>query len=600
MNTFFRQFKLILATSPIFIAALLSGCSSSSSSSGTAVPTATVQITGTAAAGAPVVGYVSVRDSSTKPQPVKTNIPIEANGHYSVDVTGLTAPYAFLATGTVGGRTVSLYSAATSADKGKTINITPFTDLIIRNIAATAVDAYLNNPANMANLTTAQLDAKRVALTTLLSPALIAMGVSGSIDLLRATFNADNTGLDRFMDVVKVSTTSTTATITNVLDAANTLIINTTTGTPTGALSTTNLSASATPLDGMVATTKAFSVFFATSLPSPTTPALVALFSNSFLEDGRGAPAFLTEITTNSATFTGLKFTNVVMDSIDATGNIIQMHFTPVNTAGELLARDQKGGAIGWQMIKNGSGVWQFDGNQRIARVKVNTTASHHVCNPAFSACNWASTYTTGLSLEIDNKGLLPIGWVLVTGNGLPNAGVTLTAPANQTWFNITTTNPNTLCTNCSGNDWIMSDAEIGLVTPDSVYTITLYDNSGASGVLATYTDVVPVAPVLNTAVASLAYPTITAGMVNLAGTGATNLPLTWSIPAGLWGDWMSVSVWQTITNQNLNVGTDIMKPTGTATLAITAPTNAGTWTSGNYWINAWDQYGGKVNTNYQ
>ena len=216
--------KLMLIAFPLLLAVHLSGCSSGGGGGGSP-PVSAVKITGTAAAGAPVVGYVSVRDSSANPQPVKTNLPIEANGNYSVDVTGLTPPYAFLASGTVGGKTISLYSAATSADEGKTINITPFTDLIIRNIAASAVDTYLTNPANMANLTTAQLDAKRVTLTNQLAPALQAMGVDSSIDLLRATFNADSTGLDRFMDVVKVSTTATTATITNILDAANTLVI---------------------------------------------------------------------------------------------------------------------------------------------------------------------------------------------------------------------------------------------------------------------------------------------------------------------------------------------------------------------------------------
>lgn len=145
---------------------------------------------------------------------------VEANGHYSVDVTGLTAPYAFLAA-QWGGKVVSLYSAATSADVGGTINITPFTDLMIRNIAATAFDTYLATPANMANLTADQLDAQRMALTAKLAPALTTMGLSGSIDLLRATFNADSTGLDRFMDVVKVDTTTPNAvTITNILDAA--------------------------------------------------------------------------------------------------------------------------------------------------------------------------------------------------------------------------------------------------------------------------------------------------------------------------------------------------------------------------------------------
>lgn len=500
-----------------------------------------------------------------------------------------------------GGKTVSLYSAATSADVNGTINITPFTDLIIRNIAATAVDTYINS-GGFSGLTTAQLDAQRDALTNALSPALIAMGLPGSIDLLRATFNADSTGLDRFMDVVKVDTTTPSAvTITNILDAANTLIIDTTASSTTlatsGTLGTTGLAASGTPLDGMLATANAFSAFFATSLPDPANTNLLALFSNTFLEDGRNSSAFLTEITTSGPSIIGLKFINVVVDSVDTATGIAQIHFTPVNAAGVSLAHDQYGGAMAWQMKLDAvSGIWQLDGNQRIARVSVKTNASHNICNPSLSGCNWASSYSTGLSLEINNKGLQPIGSAVVTGPGLA-VPVTLAMPANQTWFNISTTNANNNC-QC-GNNWNMTDQEIALVLPNSVYTVQLWSNALTPTLLATYTEVVPVAPVTNAVVQTLAYPTIT-GMVSLAGKGAFNVPLSWNIPAGLWGDWLSVNVWQNVTNENLNVGADAMTATGTATLAITAPTNAGTWSSGNYWINAWDQYGGKVNTDYQ
>lgn len=569
---------------------------------GGGTPAASTIISGTAAAGAPVVGYVSVRDSSANPQPVRTNIPIAANGNYSVDVVGLTAPYAFLASGTVGGRTVSLYSAATAADVGGTINITPFTDLIIRNIAATAVDTYLSNPANMANLTTAQLDAQRVALTAQLAPALTAMGVSSSIDLLRATFNADSTGLDRFMDAVKVDTTTPTAvTITNILDAANTLVINTTasatTLAATGTLSTTNLATSSvgTPLDAMLAGTKAFSALFATSLPSPTDPALLALFSSTFMDGGQDLSAFLTEITTDS-TMIGLKFANLVVDSVDTVAGTAQVHFTPVNAAGVNIA---DGGAISWQMKKNATtGAWQMDGDRRIAHVRVTTVAEKITCNPANTACTMTTTYGTGLHLEINNKAMQPVGSAVVTGSGLPVGGVTLVMQANQTWFSITTTNPNCGANGCN-NNWYMADSEIAAVLPNSSYTVKLYSNAATPVLLATYTEVVPVAPVLNTAKVALAYPSLT-GMVNLNGISAVTLTPSWSIPSGLSASYLEAYVWQNVTNANMDVEkNDMTSSSGTASLVITAPPSGGTWSGGGYSISARDQYGGKVVTRY-
>lgn len=305
----------------------------------------------------------------------------------------------------------SLYSAATSTDVGKTINITPFTDLMIRNIAATAVDTFLSTSANMAKLTTAALDAQRVALTTLLTPALEKMGLLGSIDLLRATFNADSTGLDRFMDAVKVDTTNPAAvTITNIdiRNAADRLVIDTTASSTTlaatGTLGILGLAASGTPLDAMLAGTKAFSALFATSLPSPTDPALLALFSDTFLDDGRGLSALLTEITTDRSNI-GLKFTNLVVDSVDTVAGTAQVRFTVTDAAG-----GGKVEVISWQMKRNAAGAWQMDGNRRIARVGVSAVVQKNTCNPANNACTNPTTFGTGLHLEINNEARQAIG----------------------------------------------------------------------------------------------------------------------------------------------------------------------------------------------
>jgi hypothetical protein len=566
---------------------------------------ASTLISGTVAAGAPVVGYVSVRDSSSNQQPVRTNIAIEANGRYTVDVAGLTAPYAFLASGSVGGRSVSYYSAATAADVGGTINITPFTDLIVRNIAATAVDAFLSTPAGMAKLTTAQLDEQRLALTAQLAPALKAMGVSESIDLLRTVFNADSTGLDRFMDVVKVSTTSTTATITNIMDAANTLTINTSTGVASGAIGTTNLAASGTPADLIRATFDAVARLFASSLPAADAPALVSLFSSTFIDDGDGSASLLTDITTDPK-MVGLVFSNLVIESVNADGTQAQVRFVPVDKDGVKLGDEESGGAMTWQMRKAASGAWQFDGNQRIARTSVTSIAERSMCNPASTVCTIATSYRTGLHFDIDNRAMLAIGSAVVTGPGLPAAGVTLVAQADQTWFSISTPNPSSpTCADCNGNRWYMVDADIAAVLPDSTYTIALWSNAATPVLLGTYTDVVRATPVLNTAVAGLAFPSLS-GLVDLAGSGAQTLAPSWSVPPGLFGMNVGVYVWQAgpapnVTGPSASVWVDLgaTARSGSVSLSLDAPP-AGSWTQGSYWIDAYDAYGGRVITNYQ
>lgn len=582
----------------IACAALLFVACGGGGGGGDTPPAASATISGTAAGGAPVVGVVEVRDNSANTQPVRGPIPIEANGHYSVDVSGLQPPLAFLATGTVGGKRVSLYSMAMQADVGSTINITPFTDLIIRNIAAGAVDAYINN-GTFTNLMPAELDAQRDALTDQLGLALTAMGLSPSIDFLRTVFNADSTGLDRFMDVVKVSPTPTGATITNILDAANQLILDTT-GAPTSPpLGTGGLFPTGTPVDQILQTFTTFSSLFATGLPSPTDPSLLALVSSTFLDSGEDRSAFLTEITTDS-NLIGLKFSYVVVDTVDDVAGTAQVHVTPRDAAGVILDHNNANGSMLLHMVKP-AGVWQVDGDRRIADVTIQTQTTRHICNVGSPTnCVPGTTFTSGLDLAINNVGLQPIGSALVTGPGLPAQGVTLTAQADVTWFAFSISSPT--CPGCTTNTFEMTDTQIQAVLPNSSYTVQLFSNAPTPTLMATYTEVVPVAPVLNPALPTSAYPSITSSTQNLAGITNATLTPSWNIPPGLWGDEIQVSVFQG-PGPSLHIQADLPNSTatsGTSTIVITAPPTGGSWTDGFYWIQAGDQYGGKLATGYQ
>ena len=186
------------------------------------------------------------------------------------------------------------------------------------------------------------------------------------------------------MDIVRVSTTSTTATITNILDAANALIIDTETGESVVALPLTGLGDAVTSLDQIAQTFQQFAAFFATGLPDPATPALVALVSSTFLEDGEDSSAFLTDLTTDPLLI-GLKISNLVVDSVDTTAGTAQVHFIPQDAAGLCLAHDVVGCSPSWQMLRNVGGVWQFAGNQRIARVSVRTHATRNICARSLS-----------------------------------------------------------------------------------------------------------------------------------------------------------------------------------------------------------------------
>lgn len=603
-NAFMRGTRTILGLCALLVISALTGCGGGG---GTAAATSTL-ITGTAAAGAPVVGYVSVRDSSTRAQPVLTNIPIAADGKYTVDVTGMTAPFAFLAEGTVGGKRVQLYSAATQADVGGTINITPFTDLIVRNVIATTVDTLMTS-GSLANLTTTQINAQRDSLTAKLSTVMTNAGLAANIDLMRAAFNADGTGLDRVMDIIKVDTTIPTAiTIKNILDAAAPPItVNPIAGTTTGTISANNITpAATTPIDLIRQTFTSLGGAFATALPSPAAPALAALFSNSFLDDGINASAFLTQLTTQP-NIVGMNLANnsLVVNSVDLVNNLAQVSFVPVDATGKHLAQGQVGGALHWQM-KLVAGKWLIDGNQRIAHVRVHATSGRGICLSASCATWTASTIgtpfksATGLDLWIDNQAMLGIGSAVVTGPGLPAGGVTLLAQANQSWLTL----PCNTAACINGSLYEMNDTQIGAVAANSTYTIALWSNAATPALLATYTEVVPVAPVLNTALAAQGFPSI-GSAASLVGYAGGTLRPTWTMPAGLLGDQISVWLNQSPSGLSQNIWQDLFNKTGsgTATLVTTAPmvngVASGTWTSGGYWIQGWDANGRKVFSAY-
>ena len=603
-----RYAKSLSAIFLIFVTALLAACGGGgggTDSTAVAPAPASTIITGTAAAGAPVVGFVSVRDGSTNPQPVKTNIPIAADGKYTVDVNGLTPPFAFLATGEVGGKRVELYSAATKADVGGTINITPFTDLIVRNVAGTVagtlVDAYLAS-GKLASLSAAQVEAERVKLTAMLSPVMLAAGLSTSIDLMRASFNADGTGLDRFMDLVKVDISVPTAvTITNILDTANKLTLNPQTGTATGGtvLSASGVTPATTPtaIDLIRQTFASFSGFFATALPNPAEPGLTALFATTFMDSGQNSSAFLTDITTQPQ-LKGMKFggNGLVVDSIDSVNGIAQVSFVPVTAMGALLAQEMPGGAIHWRMKKVGT-AWLIDGDQRLAWVAVRAAAGRTVCSQGNTGC--VAKSATGLTLSIENDAMQPIGSAVVKGPGLPAAGVTLTAQANNTSLQLP-------CNGCvSSKLYEMTDATISTLSANGSYTVELWSNAATPTSLATYTEVVSAPPVLNAALATLAFPSVS-GMVALAGYAGGTLTPTWDIPTGLTGDYISAYVYQQGTsgtsgaNQYVNFDLIGKAATGSANMVITAPTGGGVWSGGGYWIKAWDANRGEVFSGYQ
>lgn len=551
------------------MAALLSACGGGGTTTTTTKPTT---VSGVAAAGAPIIGSVTIKDSKG----TEKTVPIAADGKYTVNVgeLGLVAPYMVRADGYVGGNEYHLYSAATAADVGGTINITPLTDLIVANIANTVASAYFNS-GSFSTLTAAELTAEATALRTKLLPILQAVGVSASIDLLRASFSTNHTGLDAALDVLRVETTNTTtgaATITNIITnqqiaSDNAAVLTDTTGVATGV----------TDIQAITAGFNQFSALFATSLPSETNATLRGLFdtdTNGFLMEGQNLDSFLSEMTTDPSII-GVSFTNtyLVAGTVEMTNSVM----TRVQVAFDVMQNGVKmnEGPKPFWMIKKADGKWYMQGDQLIAHVYVESMAEYRTDN------HGGSSIVTGLSLKIEDRGGIGITSAVVTGAGLPAGGVTLTNNIQNHQFEITTNNGNNL--------YEMTDSAIGSIADTGeLYTVKLYTGTTLS---ATYTETLSKRPYLNTLTAAN-FPAITAPttLTQLAAFAVGSGTVTWTMPAGLTNDWLSLGANDSSGNSvKVEYGlalTDTSKSVMFSPLPTFTPTNF--W----LWLGAFDRYG--------
>jgi len=381
-------------------------------------PVATThELSGTAASGAPIIGQVTVKDANGTLKVVD----IEADGHYSVDVSDLTAPFLLRAAGKVGGRNVTLLSAATTADLDGTINITPFTDLIIANIAGQVATSYFDS-GDFSTLSADQLNAAKTVLTQRLQPILTSMGIADGFDLLRTSFAADRSGFDAVMDVVRVTVDVGTGTA-QIRDLINNTVISDdladasdAVALPTPVIPLTGVADDLTAITTQLA--KLHDELSVSEALDPDKPSLRALFvsDGSFLDSGQDLDTFLQDITSKEDIH-GIQFSGItILEHVDATTLRVGVTLTRADSSDSDSAEF---------VMKKIDGVWKIAGDQRPFESDVR----------AVNQRNATGTFATGDThyhryLELHfNDSATDVMYVKVAGPGLSTgqqSGVTL------------------------------------------------------------------------------------------------------------------------------------------------------------------------------
>lgn len=199
-----RRFALLLLFA---LCALLAACGGGGGAPAVdeAAPSApTSTITGTAATGAPLAGVtVTVKDGSGRSGTATT----AANGTYTLDTSGMTPPYLVQVVTPSG---TALFSVSANLDAHTVVNITPLTDLIVRSwyeVQGIAPAAAFADPASAPAPTPLQV---RTIAQTVLQVLQLALdrndaGIADALDFIAKPFAADHTGIDKVLDLTRVT-----------------------------------------------------------------------------------------------------------------------------------------------------------------------------------------------------------------------------------------------------------------------------------------------------------------------------------------------------------------------------------------------------------
>lgn len=430
----------------------------------------TPTFSGVAAVGTPLAGTVSVKDAAG----VIRTTPLGSNGSYSIDVSGMTAPFVFRAEGKANGHNYVVHSAATAADVGGTINITQLTDLVVDNIAGQVAGAYFAR-GDFSSLTPAALDAEVALLKARLLPVLLALSVDASIDLLRSRFTPLESELDAALDIVRVTLDPATniAVITNIVTQQSILdAITMPAGAETapGVLTDTGgVGDAPSDMDAIRAALANFVAKFATGLPSPLS--ISAALSAAYLHDDQDRATQVANFASDTS-FIGAGFVDIDIKSIDysdAAQVNATVDFTFSGRGG--IEQDR---ITDFRMLKGSDGVWRLYGNQRVIEANVDVVEFRLLPG---------GCVRTGLNLSIEDRNSANNGGVLdhvvVFGPGLPAGGLRHNRPVTGggDWIN-TVQGGNTyfLATNCGGFS-LVSDAAIAAIPDSATYRFVGYSS---------------------------------------------------------------------------------------------------------------------------
>lgn len=382
--------------SVLFLALNLTlGCGGGGSSNNNPGNTGTTSVTGTAAAGVPIASAtITVKDATGVSRTATTG----ADGKYTLDVTGLTAPFLLkvnLSNGT------SLYSVGGAAG---VVNVHPFTDLIIQTwyeVQGKTIDAAFSDPVGNPPPTTTEIEVIASVVEEIVQKWLTDNGIDvTSFDLISTPFDANGAGFDAVLDTVTVDNTNPAAPIITInAGASGTQTTNLTVGvggdisistsiTVSGVTSTSFTSAfvpassaAQTALNGVLTTLSDMAAVVNAKGAGLAAADILPFVDSAYLGGGRNASQFATNMASDLAGKTLNSFTVNHILSFDETANIIAIDGeATITSGGTTLVQEVNGDDNNGLIFKlESDGSWKFYGNQQRVKINLQTETSRRM-----------------------------------------------------------------------------------------------------------------------------------------------------------------------------------------------------------------------------
>ena len=452
--------KLGIALAFIFSLAL-TACGGGGGSSSS---TASSSVSGVAATGAPIAGALIVL---TDKNGNTTSTTAKDDGSYSLDVTGLTAPFVIVATGAVGDAQTtqaSIISDAPAAGSSSTANINPLTNAIATLLSSGSDPSALSS--NLGSVTASSINNASALLNTALGGLASASGAKANFNPITDTATANGTGFDRLLDNLTFSVQPGTGAILFAKDGAtiDDMAASSTTPTPSAPSSNNALliasntsSVSALPSSLVMrdftvanylqdALNKCFAITYAAGRAS-----------NALCTSGIAAPDYLNNAKTlaqdlsgwMSATYDGATFKKPeIIRFYTPTRALVKI--SGIRTDGvyfSLLTVVSKVTVSGNTSSESVNGAWQLTGNQRSFNVGISGMAMRQIeVNSSYSIpSGYFSAIAPLIDITVNNLSTTVFqdsgkpssscassqsgtgsacSYVNVTGPGLPAAGL--------------------------------------------------------------------------------------------------------------------------------------------------------------------------------